>query len=68
LYNNNCTGFVGVPFVSKLYIDLECNILIAGIYKCPSTTNVYKSLGEFVNNHRYLYKSIPTFVYILPHL
>jgi len=27
----------GVPFVSKLYTDLECNILIAGIYKCPGT-------------------------------
>jgi len=27
----------GAPFVSKLDLNLECTILIAGIYKCPST-------------------------------
>jgi len=32
----------GVPCVSKLYIDSECIILIAGIYKCP---------GTFINHH-----------------
>ena len=35
----------GVPFVSKLYINLECNILIAGICRmivifCPVSAEV----------------------------
>jgi len=34
----------GVPCVSKLYIDSECIILIAGIYKCP---------GTFINHHQH---------------
>ena len=36
----------GMPCVSKLYINSECNILIAGIYKCP---------GTFINHHQHLY-------------
>ena len=27
----------GAPFVSKLYINLECRILVREIYKCPTT-------------------------------
>jgi len=43
----------GVPFVSKLYINLECNIMIAGFYKMP--TNIYKSPPTFINHSVNLY-------------
>ena len=34
--SNSATSY-GAPFVSKLYINLECSILVRDIYKCPTT-------------------------------
>ena len=31
------TGLYGALFVSKLYINFECSILVRDIYKCPTT-------------------------------